>query len=114
MRTAVVAPLRVDTVVRLERHVPTVVPVDLQNGRGHPRRPRCGRGWSTRRRARARGSQIQSAAHTAAWPVRNLSDSGGPVIALQWTKDDLEQLSLVRLDISPSAAMATVGIETRV
>jgi len=36
------------------------------------------------------------------------------VIALQWTKDDLEQLSLVRLDISPSAAMATVGIETRV
>src|SRR5207247_658116 len=28
------------------------------------------------------------------------------------TKDDLEALGLVRLDISPSAAMATVGIES--
>jgi Bacterial DNA polymerase III alpha subunit finger domain len=31
------------------------------------------------------------------------------VIALQWTTDDLEALGLARLDISPSAAMATVG-----
>src|ERR1043166_6890266 len=35
---------------------------------------------------------------------------GGPVLALQWTKGDLEALGLVRLDISPSAAMGTVGI----
>ena len=43
----------------------------------------------------------------------DLTESGGPVLALQWTKDDLEALGLVRLDISPSAAMATVGIESR-
>ena len=37
----------------------------------------------------------------------NPADVGGPVIALQWTKDDLEALGLVRLDISPTAAMPT-------
>jgi hypothetical protein len=36
-------------------------------------------------------------------PVAN----GGPVIVLQFTKDDLEALGLVRLDISPSSAMST-------
>jgi DNA polymerase-3 subunit alpha len=39
-------------------------------------------------------------------------DTGGAVMALQLTKDDLEALGLVRLDISPSAAMATGGIES--
>ena len=37
----------------------------------------------------------------------NPADRSGPVIALQWTKDDLEALGLVRLDISPTAAMPT-------
>ncbi len=64
----------------------------------------------------ARASNLQS----PAWPLDrdgdaaaagDLTDSGGPVIALQWTKDDLEALGLARLDISPSAPMATVGIE---
>src|SRR5262249_25839191 len=39
----------------------------------------------------------------------DLVEIGGPVIALQLTKDDLEALGLVRLDISPSAAMAAIG-----
>jgi hypothetical protein len=39
--------------------------------------------------------------------VTDLVASGGPVNALQCTKDDLEALGLVRLDISPSAAMST-------
>jgi DNA polymerase-3 subunit alpha len=60
-------------------------------------------------------SNLQS----AAWPLDrdpaapaagDLSDTGGPVIALQWTKDDLEALGLARLDISSTAAMATSGI----
>jgi hypothetical protein len=38
--------------------------------------------------------------------MTDLVESGGPVIALQFTKDDLEALGLVRLDISPTAAMA--------
>jgi Bacterial DNA polymerase III alpha subunit finger domain len=68
----------------------------------------------------AHAPAVASNVQSAAWPIDpdvdaaaggDLSDSGGPVIALQWSKDDLEQLSLVRLDISPSAAMATVGIE---
>src|SRR5207244_1080189 len=37
----------------------------------------------------------------------DVHDSGGPVLALQWDKHDLEWLGLERLDISPSAAMAT-------
>jgi DNA polymerase III subunit alpha len=39
----------------------------------------------------------------------DLRNNGGPVIALQWDKSDLESLGLERLDISPSAAMATAG-----
>lgn len=38
--------------------------------------------------------------------VEDITETGGPVICLQWTKEDLEQLALVRLDISPTAAMA--------
>jgi DNA polymerase III alpha subunit len=37
----------------------------------------------------------------------DLVETGGAVMALQFSKDDLEALGLVRLDISPSAAMAT-------
>jgi len=41
-------------------------------------------------------------------PGMNLpAEGGGPVIALAWTKDELEALGLVRLDISPTAAMPT-------
>jgi hypothetical protein len=63
----------------------------------------------------ATASNVQSAgwsidADGDAAAAGDLSESGGPVLALQWTKDDLEALGLVRLDISPSAAMATVGI----
>jgi len=39
----------------------------------------------------------------------DLTDNGGPVIALQFDKQDLESLGLERLDISPSAAMATAS-----
>jgi DNA polymerase-3 subunit alpha len=39
--------------------------------------------------------------------VTDLVETGGPVIALQFSKDDLEALGLVRLDISPSAAMSS-------
>jgi hypothetical protein len=68
----------------------------------------------------AHQTAVASNIQSAAWPLDSdrdaaaagdLSDSGGPVIAFQWTKDDLEALGLVRLNISPSAAMATVGIE---
>ena len=67
----------------------------------------------------ALASNVQSAAESLdrdadAAAAGDFSDSGGPVIALQWTKDDLEALGLVRLDISPSAAMSTVGIEAYV
>jgi hypothetical protein len=67
----------------------------------------------------AHQSALATNVQSAAWPIDadsdaaaagDLTDSGGPVIALQWTKDDLEALGLVRLDISASAAMATVGI----
>ena len=68
----------------------------------------------------AHQSALASNVQSAGWSIDadgdaaaagDLSDSGGPVLALQWTKDDLEALGLVRLDISPSAAMATVGID---
>ncbi|MBV9323914.1 MAG: DNA polymerase III subunit alpha [Chloroflexi bacterium] len=41
--------------------------------------------------------------------VVDVGDAGSPVLALQLTKDDLESLGLVRLDISPSSAMATAS-----
>jgi DNA polymerase-3 subunit alpha len=37
----------------------------------------------------------------------DLVETGGAVMALQFSKDDLEALGLVRLDITPSAALAT-------
>src|SRR5262249_60243743 len=45
----------------------------------------------------------------------DLVETGGPVIALQLTKDDLEALGLVRLDISPSVARTatSAGCATR-
>jgi DNA polymerase-3 subunit alpha len=67
----------------------------------------------------AHQSALSSNIQSAAWPLDrdgdaaaagDLSDTGGPVIALQWTRDDLEALGLVRLDICPSAPMATVGL----
>jgi DNA polymerase-3 subunit alpha len=42
----------------------------------------------------------------------DFSETGGPVLALQWTKDDLEALGVVRLDLSPSAPMSTLAALT--
>jgi hypothetical protein len=43
--------------------------------------------------------------------VSDVTDTGGAVMALQSTKDDLEALRLVRLDISPSGAVQTVALK---
>jgi DNA polymerase-3 subunit alpha len=68
----------------------------------------------------AHPSAIASNLQSPAWPLDRDGDAaaagdftgnGGPLIALQWTKDDLEALGLVRLDISPSAPMATLGVD---
>ncbi len=70
----------------------------------------------------AHPAALASNLQSPAWPLDrdgdaaatgDLIDGGGPLIALQWTKDDLEALGLVRLDISPSAPMATVGVEVQ-